>query len=264
MSKFNLRNNEIFSWLNNYRLILLLGYLDVRQKYSRSTLGPFWVTISMGVMIASIGTIFGAIMGAPMNVFLPSLTLGMILWGLISGVIGESCQAFISAEAVIRQLPLPLFIHTLRVVWRHVIIFFHNLIIFPFVAIFFHQDLDLVSVYSLVGFILIVINLCWISMLIAILCTRYRDLPQIINSLMQVMFYLTPIVWLPNVDLIKSKLYILKFNPFFNFLDIFRTPLMGSYPDLFSWYGSGIIAIVGWIAAYIVVNRFKNRIAYWL
>jgi lipopolysaccharide transport system permease protein len=257
-------DDDIYSSIKKYRLVLMLGYIDVRQKYSRSTLGPFWVTISMGVMIASIGIIFGSIMGAPMEIFLPSLTLGMILWGFISGVIGESCNAFISAEAIIKQLPLPLFVHILRVVWRNIIIFFHNLIIFPLVAIIFQQPINLFSLYSIIGFILIIINLCWISLLISILCTRYRDLPQIINSIMQVLFYLTPIVWLPNTDLIKSKLYILEFNPFYNFLDIFRTPLMGSAPELSSWYVSATLALAGWFLVFSVFKRYKNKIAYWL
>jgi ABC-type polysaccharide/polyol phosphate export permease len=114
-----------------FRIGLTLGWQDVRQSYRRSALGQLWITIGMGVMIASIGTVFGIIFGADMKVFLPYLASGIILWGLLSGVLNDGTQAFIAAEGMIKQLPLPKMAHLIRVVWRNILTTGHNIIIFP-------------------------------------------------------------------------------------------------------------------------------------
>ena len=99
---------DILSALKRFSLIGTLGWQDVRQRYRRSSIGAFWLTISMGVMIGTIGIVFGQIFKSPMNEFLPFLSVGLILWGFISTVITEGCSGFIAGEAVIKQLPIPL------------------------------------------------------------------------------------------------------------------------------------------------------------
>src|SRR5690606_38293826 len=100
---------DISAAIREYSLVGMLGWQDVRQRYRRSVLGPFWLTISMGIMIFTIGVVFGHIFKTPMQEFLPFLAIGLILWGFISSVITEGCMGFIAAEGIIKQLPIPLF-----------------------------------------------------------------------------------------------------------------------------------------------------------
>ncbi len=124
---------DILAALGRFSLASLLGWQDVRQRYRRSALGPFWLTISMGVMIATIGIVFGQIFKSPMKEFLPFLSVGIILWGFISSVVTEGCAGFIAAEGIIKQLPIPLFVHILRMIWRNVIILGNNIVIVPLI-----------------------------------------------------------------------------------------------------------------------------------
>jgi len=119
--------SDIAMATRRYFLVGMLGWQDVRQHYRRSALGPFWLTIAMGVMIGSIGVVFGQIFNSPMSEFLPFLAAGMIFWGFISSVITEGCTGFIAAEGIIKQLPIPLFVHILRVIWRNLLILAHNM-----------------------------------------------------------------------------------------------------------------------------------------
>ncbi|MCW1776911.1 ABC transporter permease [Pantoea ananatis] len=121
--------SDIASALKKYQLAGLLGWQDVRQRYRRSALGPFWLTISMAVMIATIGIVFSQILKTPLQEFLPFLAVGLIVWGFISTVVNEGCGAFISSETIIKQLPIPLFVHVMRLVWRNLIILAHNIVI---------------------------------------------------------------------------------------------------------------------------------------
>lgn len=256
--------SDMVSAAMRYPLVGMLGWQDIRQRYRRSSLGPFWLTISMGVMIGTMGIVFGQIFKTSVQEFLPFLSIGIILWAFITSVISEGCLSFIAAEGIIKQLPIPLFAHVLRMLWRNILIFCHNFVIFPITLLVMGRHIDSVALLSVLGFILLLLNLTWISLLLGILCTRYRDISQIIGSVLQVLFYLTPIMWMPSSLPSASSFYLLDLNPVFHLIEIVRAPLLGHAPTETNWLVSIGIAIVGWGISIVVYSRYCKRIPYWL
>ena len=257
-------SSDIIATIKRYELVGMLGWQDVRQRYRRSALGPFWITINMAVMITSIGLVFGHFFGTPMTEFLPFLAVGMIIWGMISTTLSDGCLGFIAAEGIIKQLPIPLFVHILRVIWRNFLIFAHNIIILPIVFLAMGKPLTLIALLSIPGLLLLIINLAWASLLLGIFCARYRDFPQVITNLLQVIFYLTPIMWMTTSLPQRAGAYILNPNPFYHSLEIIRAPLWGQAPAMTHWIVVSLLALLGWGLTLIVYGRYKNRIAYWL
>ena len=255
---------DVVGGVCRFSLVFMLGWQDVRQRYRRSTLGPFWLTISMGVMIGSIGFVFGQIFQTPMIEFLPFLAIGLILWSFISAVVTDGCVGFIAAEPIIKQVPMPLFVHILRVVWRNMLIFFHNLIIFPIVMLVFGRTLEPVSFLAVGGMLLLVANLAWVALFLGIMCSRYRDLPQMVQSVLQVLFYLTPIIWMPSLLPERAGIYLLELNPLYHLLTIVRDPLLGQVPSVINWGLSFAMALLGWVFVLAFYSKYKRRIAYWL
>jgi lipopolysaccharide transport system permease protein len=215
-------------------------------------------------MIGTIGVVFGQIFKSPMTEFLPFLAAGMILWTFVSSVLTEGCTGFISAEGIIKQLPLPLFVHILRMIWRNILILAHNMVILPIVFLVMGKAPSALALISVPGFLLVVVNLTWAALILAILCARYRDLPQIVTSILQVAFYLTPILWMPKLLPERAGMYLLDLNPFYHLFEIMRAPLLGELPSATSWGVSLSLAIAGWTLALSLYARFKGRIAYWL
>jgi lipopolysaccharide transport system permease protein len=256
--------NDIVAATSRYSLVGMLGWQDVLQRYRRSVLGPFWLTISMGVMIGTIGIVFSQIFKADIKEFIPFLALGIIFWNFALSLITEGCAGFIAAEGIIKQLPIPLFVHILRLVWRNVLILGHNLIIFPLVLLAVGKPLDWVALISIAGFMVLLFNLLWVALVLSILCTRYRDMPQIVVSVMQVFFYLTPIMWMPTMIPERASIFLLDFNPFYHLLEIVRAPLLGQAPDYLNWAVSLGLAMVGCVLSLIFYGKYKRRIAYWL
>lgn len=218
----------------------------------------------MGVMIGTIGIVFGSIFKTPLRQFLPFLSAGIIFWGFISTVLTESCAGFIAAEGIIKQLPIPLFVHILRMMWRNILILGHNLVIFPLVLLAVGSPPHWSIFLAIPGFALLLVNLCWLSLLLALVCARFRDLAQIVSSALQVIFYLTPIVWIPKTLPSETAIYLLNLNPVYHLIEIVRAPLLGDLPTLLNWAYAGAMAIVGWAVALLVYGRYKRRIAYWL
>jgi lipopolysaccharide transport system permease protein len=255
---------DIARALSRYSLVGMLGWQDVRQRYRRSALGPFWLTLSMGVMIATIGIVFGQIFDSPMKEYLPFLTAGMILWTFISTVLTEGCIGFISAEGIIKQLPIPLFVHVLRLVWRNLIILAHNIVILPLTFLAVGKPLSWLAPLALVGMLLLVLNLIWMALVLSLFCARYRDLPQTVAAVLQVIFYLTPIMWMPSLLPKRANGIMLELNPFYHLLEVVRAPLLGQMPGMLNWAVALGAALAGWAFALAVYGRYKRRIAYWL
>src|ERR1700682_1541938 len=103
----------------------VLGLHDIKQRYRRSTLGPFWLTISTGIMVGTMGVLYARLMSQDINEYLPYLAVGLVLWTFISSTTNELCLTFIGAENLVKQVKLPLTAHVTRVVWRNVLILAH-------------------------------------------------------------------------------------------------------------------------------------------
>ncbi len=255
---------QILSSFERLSLVATLGWHDIQGRYRRSAIGPFWLTISMGVMIASIGVVFGQIFNSPMDEYLPFLAAGIILWAFVTGTINEGCTGFIDAEGMIKQLPIPLFVHILRVLWRNLLILAHNILIFPLVLLAMGKGIGLEALLAIPGLLLVSMCLSWVALLFAVLCARYRDLAQIVASMLQVAFYLTPIIWMPSLLPDRMGATFLQLNPFFHLLELIRAPLLGVVPSLTSWLVVLMITVVGWGFTLFVFSRVRHRVAYWL
>jgi ABC-type polysaccharide/polyol phosphate export permease len=254
---------DIGASLQKLQLASMLGWQDVKQRYRRSAVGPFWLTISIGVMVGSIGFVFGQIFGSDMSVYLPFLAAGIVLWSYIAATIADGCNSFISAEPIIKQLPIPLFVHVLRVIWRNFIILLHNLLILPIIYVVFAKSISVEALLFLPGVLVVTVNLAWMTLVLGVLSARYRDLPQIVGSVLQVLYFLTPIVWLTHLLPARAQA-LLDFNPMFHLVEVARAPLLGSVPTLFNWGVSVAMAIFGWLIALWVFGRFRWRVAYWI
>ncbi len=247
-----------------YYLATTLAKQDIAQRYQRSRIGAFWLTINMAVMIAAVGAIFGLLFRAPMQEFLPFFAAGMILWSLISTCINEGCTAFSSAEGIILQVRMPLPTHVLRVLLRNIIIFGHNILIFPVALLIVGGGIDWQIFWAIPGFVLLILNLFWMMLVLGIVCTRFRDMSQIVQNIMQVALYVTPILWMPKVLPEHAPRWILELNPFNHLISIVREPLLGAAPSPINWAVSIVLLIFGGVFSILFFGHYKRRVAYWL
>ena len=240
----------------------LLGWQDIRRRYRRSVLGPFWLTISMGILVAALGTLYGALLKVDISSYIPHLALGFIVWAQISGLITEGCRVFTNAEGIIKQTDLPVSIHVYRMVWRNLLTFFHNAAIFVVVAVIFSIWPGWTGLLALPGLLLLCLNGVWAGFVLGIVSARYRDVPPIVASVVRIAFFVTPIIWMP--ELVPGRAVVLEFNPFFHVLELVRAPLLGQVPALASWLVVSGIALGGCLATFTLLRRYRRRIAYWV
>jgi ABC-type polysaccharide/polyol phosphate export permease len=255
--------NDVRRGVHKRALWLALGMQDIRQRYRRSFLGPFWLTISMGVMIAAMGPLYGALFGLNAAEFIPHLALGLMFWGFISGQISDFGEAFSGSAHYLRQMELPLSTFVFRVMYRHSIILAHNIVVYVIVwaVLPIHLNASLLSLPF--AAVLVLANLFWMGILVSIFCTRFRDMQPVIANMIQVLFFLTPIIWKAE-QLSPARQKLIHLNPFFYLLEILREPLLGTMPDFQIWLRTAVMSVVGIGVAMYMLARYRHRVAYWL
>ncbi len=254
---------DLLESLRAWRLWTLLGWLEIRQRYARSKMGPFWLTISMGVMVCTLGVVYGALFGQKLDDYLPTVAFGLVVWGLLSSIVNEGSQAYIVNGKYIRYVRIPKLLCVLQVGWRNAIIFAHNFVIVLIVLAIFGVKSWLALILFIPGFVLLLLNALWMAGLSSLISARFRDFPQIVSALMQLLFYITPILFNGRM-LSDSQHWIVVFNPFSYLVDVVRQPLLGEIPSPTTWLINIGMVIVGWIFLLTVTGRYHKRIPYWV
>ena len=239
-----------------------LSWIDIRNRYKRSVIGPFWVTISMAVMIAALGTIYSQLFGMAIQEYVPFIACGFLIWNFIAGVLNAAGRTFIEMEGIMKQIPLPVSFYALRSVSTEAILFGHNFLVYLAVAALFQIPLGWETLLALPAFALIVLNAVWVVIVLGILCLRFRDVIPIVANLTQIAFLVTPVIW--AAELVKNRRMIVDANPFFHLVEILRAPLLGKPIDPANWMVVGSMAIVGWVVAFLCIGYTKRRMPYWL
>ncbi|HUC10112.1 MAG TPA: ABC transporter permease [Stellaceae bacterium] len=244
-------------------LWMRLAHQDLRLRYRGSILGPFWQTITTVILISSMGVIYAKLFRVELHDYLPMLTVGLISWVFVSGMITEGCGTFDSERNIIQQVKLPLSLHAYRLVYRNVLVLAHSFVIIPIVLIIFPHPIAWIRLLEIVpGMLLLMINGVAVSILLGMVCARFRDVPPIVASIVQVVFFLTPIFW-PPTALGKNAWWAL-LNPLYAAIDVVRAPLLGIPTSPHSWTIMAIVTGINCVAAFMFFSRFRARIAFWV
>jgi lipopolysaccharide transport system permease protein len=257
-------HRDIVDGLNLWPVWGALAWHDTRIRYVRTLLGPLWITVSMAVSVFALGFVFSKIFNTDLTTYLPFLTAGLLIWGFISGVLLEAAATFPSAQLIILSVSAPYSMHAYRGVLRQIIIFGHNVLVYLGVVLFVGVSVTPATLLFFPALILVCIVMAWVTLMVALIGTRFRDLQPIITTILQLFFFITPLIW--DRDQLAGRAHPIwvDINPFYHLVEIMRAPMLGKVPSLLTVAVVVAIAVGGWIATYAMFARFRRRIPYWL
>jgi len=254
--------NDLLVGLRAVRVWGTLGWHDIRQRYRRSIIGPFWFTLSTAIMVVVLGALYSTLLHQEVRNYLPYLAVGLVIWQYMSSIANESCNAFIGSAYLIKQIRIPLTVHVCRIVWRNFAIMLHSVPVVVLLLIAFGRWPTWEFLLAPLGLMLLMLHGVWIGTALGILCARFRDIPPIVQNLTQVVFFFTPVMWSPEV--LKDRGWVAEFNPLYHMIEIVRAPLTGR-PILWeSWAWSIALLFVGFAFAQYLMRRTRHRVPYWL
>jgi ABC-2 type transport system permease protein len=253
--------------LERHQLWLHLGWQDIKQRYRRSVLGPIWITIATGTTAVAMGALYSTLFHLKLSEHLPYVTLGLIVWALISASILEGAEVFVANEGLIKQLPTPLSVHVYRLVWRQALLFAHNIVIYVIIAMIYPKPWKWTDLSVLPALVLIGLNCVWVSLVFGIFGTRFRDIGPLLSSLVQLLFFMTPIIW--NDQTLEAQgagkwRWVVELNPLFHYLDIVRAPLLGADQHVRHWVVVLVLTVIGWVLAVLAMRQYRSRVPYWV
>ncbi|WP_341535006.1 ABC transporter permease [Acetobacter sacchari] len=254
---------DIGRGLRLWRLAVALGWLDIKLQFRGSSVGPLWLTLSSAIMVGAMGGIYSRLFHLVLRDYLPYLSISMILWQVgVAGVTQDACGCFTRAADSIRSMRLPFSLQALRMLVRSGLTFSYNIVVPIGVYAIFGLLPGVVGLLALPALVIWALNAFAFALLLGSLCARFRDVPQIISSAIQIAFYVTPIIW--NVQQLGARGRWLIFNPFYSLLEIVRAPLTGSAPSLTIWATALGVSMTLWAAGLVVFSRSRSRLAFWI
>lgn len=256
--------DDIIFGLKSWRIWLLLGWQDIQLRYRRSTLGPFWITLSMATMIYSMGFLYGKLFKVELSVYYPYIATGLVTWTFIGTIINDATEALSRASGYIRQIKLPFTVYVLRMLTTNFITFLHNTLAIIPILLYFDTGITFVLFFVFLFnlFLLLLFGFCF-GFILSILGARFQDIKPIIASVMQIFFLLTPILWMPAM-LPERFGFFADYNPFYQLVNLLREPLMGQMPNVFTYAYLGVFLLSGFIFMLFLLWRTRHRIAFWL
>jgi len=246
----------------NVPIWIALGWNDVQGRYNRSQLGIFWASISVLIFVTALGSIYSSLFEIETRAYMLHFILGVVVWNYISGIVLESGREFVNAADYLISFQVGYFTLLLRVVWRNFVVFLYQMLVFVLLAVYFGQAPKLVWVIVPLALIVITLNALWMGMLMSIFATRFRDLSELMNNVFRLLFFVTPIMWMPHM---KADLKpIVESNPFYHLIQLFREPLYSGSLTIHSWVVAIVLSVLGWVVAFSLFVRYRSRLAFWL
>lgn len=247
------------------RLLHVIAFMaagDLRARYRRSVLGPFWMTLGTAAGSLGLGLVWSELLRMDRAAFVPSLTCGLVMWYLLSGCITEATSTYWRQSAILRNLSVPLSMPPIQMLLKHLINFLHNVPVLVAVILIFHLPVGAATLLVVPCLALVAVNLLWITLLLSMLGARFRDLEYVIGAAMPLLMFLSPVFYRPSYLPFNEQ--FVWFNPLSHLIEIVRYPLLGSPPPGFVVLTTALLAAGGWVLTLWLFNAKRNRIAYWL
>jgi len=253
---------DVMDGLRLWRLAITLGWLDIKLRYHGSMLGPFWLTLSTAVMVGALGVLYAALFHMNVAEYLPFLALSQVLWGFLATLIADGCVCFTSSEQLILSIRMPLSVHALRVLVRGLLILAHNVVVIVAVDLWFAVWPGAVLPLAIPGLLLWMLDAFALAMLLGAIGARFRDIPPIVASIVQIAFFVTPIIWKP--EQLGARAWVLPYNPFFALLEVVRAPMLGYLPSAMTWLMAVVYSLLLLGFTWWLLVRARGRVPFWL
>ena len=253
---------DLLDGLRCWELWAAMGLQGLRRGYRRSILGPLWLTISLAVLVGALGLLYGRLFDMPLERYVPHVALGFIAWQFVQAAVSRSCTVFVRHKAWITAARRPLAMFVFKDVWENLLAMAHNGLVYVGVAVLFGVAAGLHAVLLVPALALLVANAVWVGLLLGMVCARFRDVAQIVDSVMRVAFFVTPVIWIP--DQLGARSHLALYNPFTYFIEIVRAPLLGRGLPAVTWMLVLAVTAAGWTLTWHVFARYRSRVPYWV
>jgi ABC-type polysaccharide/polyol phosphate export permease len=254
--------NEMIDGIKNINVAFYFAWSDTKAKYRRSVLGPLWQVMTTAISVLGLGIIWSEILKLNKSEFIPSLAIGLVFWSFISGSIIDAPLLYVQQRDILKNVPISLFTIVFQCLLKQLVNLAHAMLIVMVILLCYPPHNGFVWMWSLLGFVIVTINLTWIIQIVALFGARFRDVSPLVSAVMPLVFFLTPVLYKAN-QLSSAKL-LMNFNPLYHMITVVRDPLLYDVVPFTSFYICGAMVVVGFFANLYFINKKRYRLTYWI
>jgi ABC-type polysaccharide/polyol phosphate export permease len=241
-----------------------LAVNDLRSRYRRTRLGPWWLVIGLGITMSTLSVLWSTIFGLPWREFVPYMLTSLVTWNWIASSITGACNIYSGDySALLKTMPLPPMVHAMRFVMVNFLIHLHNMTI-PIAALVITGTIPSASIifWLPVSTMLVMVNALSVGIYLGIVGARVRDFSNLVAAIMAPMMMLTPVMWKANM--LGNHSYVVNLNPFYHFVTMMRAPFLGEPVPMTSLAAVLAITIINIGLALFCYRRYRKVMVYWL
>ena len=240
-----------------------LAWNDVKARYRKSVLGPLWQTLGNLIAVIGFSLVWASVLEQDMQTFVPSLAIGLIIWQLVAGAIGEGANTFAGEAQIIRNVAMPLWFFVVRALARQVINFLHNIILIIGIVLYYSLPVTQAALWvSFVGVTLTIANLTWLMFILGVSGARFKDIEYAINSVLPILFFISPVLFRP--DRLTLNMEIIWMNPLSYFIEAVRAPILGDEVTTNVYLILISMLVLGSALSYWLYRTRARRVAFWV
>ncbi len=187
--------DDIRRGLALWRVWTSLAILDVRRRYRRTLIGPYWTSLSYAILVGSMAVVFSNLWNMKLADYLPYLSSGFIAWMFIMSIASEGCSVFVSSEGMLKNSTLPYSSYVFSMLLKNIIVMLHHMSVYAVIALVYLDVFNWNYLLVFPALFLILLNGAWLGLGLGIVVARYRDVQQIVTSALQIVLFITPIFW---------------------------------------------------------------------
>lgn len=245
-----------------WRLWTALGREDLTERYRRTLFGVSWIATSFAAFVLVKFVVFGQMTKMSPAEFAIFVTVGFGLWTYINSIVCEACTAYTASTGWIKGSAIPYPVYILQVVYRNLLVFVLILLVIVAILLWKKETWSAADLLIFPALAVYVFTSLWVTALLAPICARFRDVQHAVQTVMRLMFFVTPILWVP--DQTPQLALIAKYNPITYFIEIVRAPLIHGNMPVHSWLVVSCVSVAGFAAAAIAYPASRNKVVYWL
>ena len=247
-----------------FNFIRYKSALDLKLRFNRTFIGSFWPFLSVSIFVLGWGFAASSLFDVDLSEFLPYFCTGYITWLFLSTNVSESCDIFVSQTQILLTQKIPFSVFIIIQIVKNFFIFLHYLLFFLLIFFYFNLSFNYNFFLLIPGLLIFFFLFYFFIFFWGTLCTRFRDLKESTNSILSIAFFLSPIIWpVDRLSGLALKIFV-EFNPLYHLISVIRLPLLGESPEIFSYFYLLTLLIIQIIFTFILLNKTKEGIKFWL
>lgn len=234
----------------------------LRMRYKRSVLGWIWSMLGPLLNYLVMGIVISKVARFGTEFYLSNLLLGSLVFNVISTSFNLGGLSLIQNEHYIRKIYLPKLIFPVSSIGMEFVNFLLGFLGLIVVLLFLgglNVGVDvLVIPLSLVFLFFFSLG---IGSILSVVYVFFRDLSHVVPILMQAAFFLTPVIY-PEEAIPERYQWLLKFNPFYHFIELIRAPFVKAEVRLENLVTAGVLGSLALVLGLWVLKSYENKVVF--